>query len=228
MGRGAFLGVLAAALAFRGCALAPGTPQQQHLGIRPTRLLPLPCRHSPRDARPLLCTCAHAEGHAEAFPAEVAASTPLALAATRRFVARLALRPKHRRLAATAVASIAAALPTSALCASVPAAPAVAAVASASIPSVPVSPVCLAPPVTEIMAMRRLLLAVTAGTSVGLLRRSQRHMPRTMAIVSLASATFVLSVVVGAPRADPARFAPFIAHMCVPLLCGFVGVHVAV
>lgn len=68
--------------------------------------------------------------------------------------------------------------------------------------------------VSEMEACRRLCIAVLAGAAIGFERtilyvqeRGQRrhNMARTMALVSLGSATFTLASLAGLPYSDPAR-----------------------
>jgi|MDSY01.2.fsa_nt_gb putative Mg2+ transporter-C (MgtC) family protein len=48
-------------------------------------------------------------------------------------------------------------------------------------------------------------VAVCSGATIGYLRRERRGMMRTMAMVSLGSATFTLNALIGLPHSDPGR-----------------------
>ena len=83
--------------------------------------------------------------------------------------------------------------------------------------------------VSEMEACRRLCIAVLAGAAIGFERtilyvqeRGQRrhNMARTMALVSLGSATFTLASLAGLPYSDPARVVATIVSGV-----GFLGVR---
>ena len=73
-----------------------------------------------------------------------------------------------------------------------------------------VAPVVMAvfpttPPITELEGLRRMVVAVCSGLTIGYLRRERRGMMKTMAMVSLGAATFTLNALIGMPHSDPGR-----------------------
>lgn len=61
------------------------------------------------------------------------------------------------------------------------------------------------PPISELQGLQRMAVAVCSGATIGYLRRERRGMMRTMAMVSLGSATFTLNALIGMPFSDPGR-----------------------
>lgn len=61
------------------------------------------------------------------------------------------------------------------------------------------------PPISELQGLQRMAVAVCSGATIGYLRRERRGMMRTMAMVSLGSATFTLNALIGLPHSDPGR-----------------------